>query len=80
MAEEKEPRVDKELVAGNILAERNRRRWSRDKLAEVSGIPGSTLKTYENAESGISLENACVLADLFDMDLDEFAGRNRKAS
>lgn len=69
---------DKEAIAGNILAERNRRRWSREKLAEVSGIPGSTLKTYENAESGISLENACKLADVFDMDLDEFAGRVRK--
>lgn len=80
MADEKEPRVDKELVAGNILAERNRRRWSREKLAEASGIPSSTLKTYENAESGISLENAWALADLFDMDLDEFAGRSRNAS
>ena len=72
---------DKETIAGNILAERNRRRWSRKELAKVSKIPSSTLKAYENAESGISLENACRLADVFDMDLDEFAGRqHQKAS
>lgn len=68
---------DKDVVAGNILAERNRRRWSREELAVASKIPQSTLKTYENAESKISLENACKLADVFDMDLDEFAGRER---
>lgn len=71
---------NRETIAGNILAERNRRRWSREKLAEVSDIPASTIKAYENTENGISLENACVLADVFDMDLDEFAGRKRKTS
>ena len=38
---------DKETIAGNILAERSRRRWSREKLAEVSNIPGSTIKAYD---------------------------------
>lgn len=71
---------DMEKVAGNIRAERNRMKLSREALASVARIPASTIGTYESAESGISLENACKLADVFDMDLDAFAGRERQAS
>lgn len=71
---------DMEKVAGNIRAERNRRKLSRGGLATAADIPVSTLKTYESAENGISLENAWKLADVFDMDLDAFAGRERRAS
>ena len=71
---------NKEKVAECIRGHRARKRMSREALAEASGIPAPTLACYENAESGISLENAWKLADVFDLDLDEMFERERKAS
>ena len=70
----------KEQVAECIRANRARRRMSREALAEKSGIPASTIGSYEQAECGMSLENAWVLADVFDLDLDDLFERDRKAS
>lgn len=69
---------DRERVAGCIRANRARNRMSRDELAKVSGIPASTIATYENGECGPSLENAWALADVFDLDLDALFERQRK--
>ena len=70
----------KEKAAECILANRARRRMSRDDLAKASGIPAVTIATYENAECVMSLENAWKLADAFDLDLDELFERDRKTA
>ena len=70
----------KDKVAECILANRGRRRMSREALAEKSGIPAATLASYEKAESVMSFENAWKLADAFDLGIDELFERERKAS
>lgn len=65
----------KEQVAGCIRAERARRKWSRDDLAKESGIPSSTIGSYEDAESGIPLANAWALADAFELPIGALFGR-----
>lgn len=66
----------KEQVAECIRAERARRKWSRDDLAEKTGIPAATIGTYENAKSGITLDNAWALADAFKMPIGPLFGRD----
>lgn len=70
----------KEHVAECLRANRARRRMSREDLAKESGIPASTIASYEKAECGISLENAWAIADMFDLDLDDLFERKRKKS
>lgn len=67
----------KERVAECLRANRARRRMSREDLAKASGIPASTIGSYEQAESGMSFENAWALADVFDLDLDDLFERGR---
>lgn len=67
----------KENVAGCIRANRAKLRMSRDDLSKASGIPAATLGCYENAESGISFENAWKLADVFGLPLDELFDRSK---
>lgn len=70
----------KEQVAECIRANRARRRMSREALAEKSGIPACTIATYEQAECGMSFENAWAIADVFGMDMDELFERKLEAS
>lgn len=70
----------KESVAEVIRVNRARRRMSREDLAKESGIPAATIGSYENAVSGMSLENAWAIADVFDLDMDELFERDRKVS
>ena len=69
----------KESVAACIRANRARRRMSREELSSASGIPVSTLENYENEKTNISLANACRLADVFDMALDDLFERRKSA-
>lgn len=66
----------KEQVGECIRAERARRKWSRDDLAEETGIPATTIGSYENAKSGITLDNAWALADAFKMPIGSLFGRD----
>lgn len=61
----------KQHVAGCLRAARAKADKSRDTVAAESGIPASTLASYENAETGMSLENAWRLADYYGKTLDE---------
>lgn len=64
-----------EEIGSCIRAERSRLNMSRAELAEASGIPAATIETYENGKSRITLENAWILADLFNMSIDALFGR-----
>lgn len=66
----------KEQVGECIRAERARRKWSREDLAEKTGIPAATIGSYENAKSGITLNNAWALADAFKLPLGALFGRD----
>lgn len=65
-----------EEVAGCIRAERARLGWTRDKLAQESGIPAATLGAYEKGENRITLENAWKLADVFGLPIGKLFGRD----
>ena len=65
----------KQHVAECLLANRARRRLSREELARRSGIPAPTLQNYEDAKTTISLENAWRIADVYGMDLDDLFER-----
>lgn len=71
---------NKEHVAECLRANRARRRMSRADLAEATGIPAATIKSYEDADSGISLENAWKIADVFDLDMDDLFERVREGN
>ena len=67
---------NKEKVAEVIRAERARLGWSREKLAEESGIPSATIGAYEKGENRITLENAWALADVFALPIGPLYGRD----
>lgn len=67
----------KEKVASILRGNRAMRRMSRDDLSNATGIPATTIGSYENAESVMNLENACKFADVFELGLDELVGRTR---
>lgn len=70
---------DIEHVAGCLRAERARRKMNLCELSEASGIPVTTLQTYEQGKNVMSLENAWAIADVFGMDMDDLFGRRRSA-
>ena len=67
----------KNIIAANLRAERARKGWSRRELAEATGIPETTIVTYECGYSRIPLETAWVFADVFGMSLDALCGRDK---
>lgn len=69
----------KEQIGASLRAERARLGWSRDKLAEVTGIPAGTIGTYENNECRMSLENAWKLADAFGIAIGALVGRDESS-
>lgn len=60
----------KEATAGAIRALRARDGMSRRDLAEATGIPEGTLRTYEEGESKLSLEAAVKISNAFDVPLE----------
>lgn len=65
----------KEEIGNCIVAARGRNRISRNELARRTGIPESTLKNYENAQTKISLQNAWRIADAFSTGIDDLFER-----
>ena len=64
-----------ERIAGGLRAERNRAKLSQKEVADAIGANPSTVSAWEN-RAGISLEDACKLADLYGISTDKLAGRD----
>lgn len=69
-------RYNAQEVAASLRSERARKGWSREELANVSGVAASTLGTYETGKCGVSLENAWKLADALHLSIGHLVGRN----
>lgn len=69
----------KEQIAECLRAERARRNWSREYVAQEINISASTLGTYENAECRITLDVAWRLADLYELPIGKLVGRDESA-
>lgn len=57
---------------------RERRRVSRRVLSELCGLSKNMIARYERGERIPSLADAAVLADFFDVTLDDLWGRAKK--
>ena len=68
---------EKEAVAGSIRARRAYARLTREDLAALSGVPVSTLRSYESASSVMSAESAWRIADALGCTVDDLLGRGR---
>lgn len=61
-----------DLIVGQVLAERGRRRWTMQQLADESGIPKRTLDRYLSQERTLTLAAVDQLAEAFGMTYIEF--------
>lgn len=59
---------------------RKRLGLEQKEVAERAGMPVRRYGSYEREERGISLEDAAIIADVFDCSLDELAGRDYSPS
>lgn len=66
---------DRELLAGNLRANRARLNISQRELAEKSKITQQTIANYERGLTIPSIENACKLADVFGVSLESLLRR-----
>ena len=62
--------MDMKIDAWRVNAEREKRAWSQDHLAEAAGLSLRTIQRVENAGSG-SFETAKALAAVFELDVAE---------
>jgi transcriptional regulator with XRE-family HTH domain len=56
---------DKKTIAHRMKVLRAERNLNQEDLATASGLNVGTIARYETAESGMTLESACKLADAF---------------
>lgn len=61
---------DRELLAGNLRANRARLNISQRELAEKSKTTQQTIANYERGLTVPSIEKACKLADVFGVSLE----------
>nr|DAG61233.1 MAG TPA: Repressor protein CI [Bacteriophage sp.] len=54
---------------------RERRRLSRQKLADLCGLSRNVIAQYERGKRFPSIGNLIVLADFFDTSIDDLVGR-----
>lgn len=64
--------------ASNLKKLRQNKRLSQNKLGEAVGYNQTTIARWEDKEMSPSVENAMKLAELFDVDLATFLGREIK--
>ena len=62
----------------NLKQLRERRQISRRVLSELCGLSKNMISRYERGERVPSLLDAAVLADFFEVTLDDLWGRGRK--
>ena len=67
-----------EYVAAKLRGKRAEADMSQEAVAEAIGSMGSALSRIEKAESGLRMETAWALADLYGCTLDELVGRKAK--
>jgi transcriptional regulator with XRE-family HTH domain len=62
-------------LPGRAEAERKKRGWTQDELAQKAGVSQATISNLEKNKSlkGVRLVSAYRVAKIFDMTLDEFA-------
>lgn len=57
---------------------RERKGISRRVLSELCGLSKNAVSRYERGERSPSLADATILAEFFDISLDQLAGRDKK--
>lgn len=62
-------------VATALRMKRAKYKISRERLSKETGIPPTTLASYENGSNTMSLENAVILADYYKTSLDDLIER-----
>lgn len=67
-------KFDVQVFAGNIRANRARMKLTQDELSARSGVSQPSIKNYENELAVPSVENACKLADVFGVTLNDLVG------
>lgn len=66
-----------EAIAAKLRGKRAEAAMSQEAVAEIVGLTSSALSRIEKAESGLRINTAWELADLYDCTLDELVGRHR---
>jgi transcriptional regulator with XRE-family HTH domain len=65
--------TDAEIVGRRILGERLKADTTQSALAQLTGIPQTTISGYERGEYEPSLRNATLIAHVLDIKLDDLA-------
>lgn len=65
-------------VAENLQLLRKRAGISQEELAEKCQVSRQAVTKWENGESTPALDKLCMLADLYDISIDEIVGRVEK--
>ena len=63
-----------QVLAASIRANRAKLKMSQDELSTRSGVSVASIKNYENEISVPSVENACKIADVFGVTLNDLVG------
>ena len=63
--------VTKEQIGEKIKTLRERKNFTRQYVADIIGISESTLKAYENGDRMLRFDVACLLAQVYQVSLDE---------
>lgn len=71
---------DNEVTAAELRSRRARLRWSRDQLAEKSGICKASLSDYETGKTVPLLSNAYALAEALGCSINDLCGWGAEAS
>lgn len=65
---------DKQKLAANLRAERARKGFSQEKVANAIDVSSSAVRNWESAENIPGVESMFALADLYDTSIDELCG------
>lgn len=68
-----------EYVAAKLRGKRAEAAMSQEAVADAIGMTSSAVSRVEKAESGLRMETAWALADLYGCTLDELVGRQTAA-
>lgn len=63
-----------ETVAGNIRAERARKNWTIEQLANESGVSKDSIAAYESAKTGMGLDKACAICKALGITMNQLVG------